>query len=103
MNTNNDASSTNSEICGVLRCAEGYRLSVHTSIYSIEAIKKASYKFADRASVIINPEAAESVSVIFNFVGASAQSNPDVIISEFCNELLDQDLREIVKRETEPL
>lgn len=82
----------------------GYSLSLDTTIYSIEAIKKAAYKFADQASVIINPGPTNSaISLVFNFVGKKSSSGPEQVISDFCNELLDQDLREIVKRETGPL
>jgi len=81
----------------------GYSLSLSTSIYSVEAVKKTAYKFADRTSVIINPEAESAVSIVFNFIGKHAESNPEQVISDFCNELLDQDLRERIKKETEPL
>ena len=88
---------------GILRGPDGYSLSVNTSIYSLEAIKKAAYKFADRASVVINPLSESTVSIVFNFLGRNAEGNPDQVVSDFCNELLDQDLRERIKRETEPL
>jgi His-Xaa-Ser system protein HxsD len=85
------------------RLLEGHSLLLSTSIYSLEAIKKAAYKFADKASVIINPAPESSVSIVFNFAGKQAEIDPDQVISDFCNELLDQDLRERIKKETEPL
>ena len=88
---------------GISHDSNGYSLSLDTSIYSIEAIKKAAYKFADRASVIINPASASTVSIVFNFIGKHAESDPNQVISDFCNELLDQDLRERIKKETEPV
>ena len=88
---------------GVVLEAEGHRLSLHTSIYSIEAIKKAAYKFADRTSVIISPGSESTATVTFNFVGKHSQSAPEQVIADFCNELLDQDLREMIKREAGPL
>lgn len=88
---------------GVVLEAEIHRLSINTSIYSIEAVKKAAYKFADRTSVIISPSSESTVTVAFNFVGNHSQSCPEQVISDFCNELLDQDLREIIKREAGPL
>jgi His-Xaa-Ser system protein HxsD len=88
---------------GVSRLPDGFSLSLNTSIYSIEAIKKAAYKFADRASIIINPGPDSAISLVFNFVGRNSNGDPERVISEFCNELLDQDLREIIKRETGPL
>ena len=80
--------------------SEDHTLSLDTSIYSLEAIKKTAYKFADRASIIINPDADSKISLVFNFVGQNAKGDPKQIISDFCNELLDQDLREIVKKDT---
>ena len=85
---------------GISITTEGHSLLLDTSIYSLEAIKKTAYKFADRTSIIINPHSDSSVAVVFNFVGQNAKNNPEQIISDFCNELLDQDLREIVKKET---
>jgi His-Xaa-Ser system protein HxsD len=80
--------------------SEAHILVVDTSIYSLEAIKKAAYKFADRASIIINNDSNAKVSVAFNFVGPHAKNDPEHVISDFRNELLDQDLREIIKKET---
>ena len=88
---------------GISRDPSGYVLSLDTSIYSMEAIKKAAYRFADRTSVIINPGRDSTLSVIFNFVGKHDKNNPEQVISDFCNELLDQDLREIIRREAGPL
>jgi His-Xaa-Ser system protein HxsD len=85
---------------GISITTEGHSLLLDTSIYSLEAIKKTAYKFADRTSIIISPGSDSSVCVVFNFVGQNAKNNPEQIISDFCNELLDQDLREIVKKET---
>ena len=88
---------------GVTVIPDGYSLRIDTTIYSLEAIKKAAYKFADRASVVINGNSDSSVSVVFNFAGQTAKSDPEQVIADFCNELLDQDLREIVKKETSAL
>lgn len=43
------------------------------------------------------------IKVVFNFVGKHSSTNAEQVLSDFCNELLDQDLREIVKREAGPL
>lgn len=88
---------------GISRNGDDFCLAVSTSIYSLDAIKKAAYRFADKASVIVQPQAAENVSIIFNFAGARSAGDPEQVISDFCNELLDQDLREIIKRETTPV
>jgi|ERR1017187_1666256 His-Xaa-Ser system protein HxsD len=82
---------------------EGYSLSLSTSVYSVEAVKKSAYKFADRTSIIINPGPDSTISLVFNFAGKYANRDPKQVIADFCNELLDQDLRERIKKEAEPL
>jgi His-Xaa-Ser system protein HxsD len=88
---------------GVTREGDRFVLSVDTRIYSLEAVKKTAYKFAAVTSVILEPKTDNVISVFFNFVGAHAKNDPERIIADFCNELLDQDLREIIKRETTPV
>jgi|ERR1017187_6442602 His-Xaa-Ser system protein HxsD len=88
---------------GISQVPDGYSLSLSTSIYSVEAVKKAAYKFAGRTSIIINPGPDATISLVFNFAGMNANNDPKQVIADFCNELLDQDLRERIKKETEPL
>ena len=80
-----------------------YNLTINTRVYGLEAIKKTAYKFADRAAIVINPAVGDAVSISFTFVGRHAASDPDQVIADFGNELLDQDLREIIKRESTPI
>src|SRR5204862_2896982 len=86
-----------------IRKSDGYTAAIDTRIYSLEAIKKAAYRLAERASVIINPGADTEVLVVFNFTSHQAKNCAESVLAEFCNELLDQDLREIIKRETTPV
>src|SRR5882724_9697456 len=85
---------------GLSRQAEGHTLAVDTRVYSLEAVKKTAYRFADRTSIAIRPGAGTELTIIFNFVGSQAENDPDKTVADFSTELLDQDLREIVKRET---
>ena len=78
-------------------------LVLDTAIYSLEAIKKVAYRFADRASVLITPCAGSTVAVRFTFAGSAEKNEPKLVMADFCNELLDQDLREIIKTETQAL
>jgi len=78
-------------------------LSIDTRVYSLDAIKKAAYKFAVVASVILQPKDDHTINIVFNFEGVQKKSDPNRVIADFCNELLDQDLREIIKRETTPV
>ena len=77
----------------------GRTLVISTQIYSLEAIKKSAYKFADRTSVNISPGKEHEVLLTFNFRGQDQEQ----VIADFYNELLDQDLRESIRKETEPL
>ncbi|HZS57146.1 MAG TPA: His-Xaa-Ser system protein HxsD [Bryobacteraceae bacterium] len=88
---------------GVVRDGDKFVLSVDTRVYSLEAVKKTAYKFAAATSIILQPRKDEIVRVLFNFAGVHGRSDPEGVISDFCNELLDQDLREIIKRETAPI
>lgn len=85
---------------GVSREPEGFTLAIDLKIYSLEAIKKTAYRFAEHAAILIQPRIGSEVAVVFQFQNAADR---DRIVAAFCTELLDQDLREIVKRETAPI
>lgn len=76
------------------------KLLLDAGVYSLEAIKKTAYKFADRASILLKQEDSSTVSATFSFKEGADKTQ---ILADFQNELLDQDLREIVKKETAPL
>jgi len=88
---------------GITRDPQGFSLLLDTSVYSVDAIKRAAYKFADRTSVIISSASGTSVKLAFSFLGQHARNDPEQVVADFCNELLDQDLREIIQRETRPV
>jgi His-Xaa-Ser system protein HxsD len=75
------------------------------STYSLTALKKAAYKFTDRASVLIcnqdNQPEASTVEVRFSFSSEKTGDFKQKAIHDFCNEVLDQDLRETIAAETE--
>lgn len=75
-------------------------LKINLNIYSLEAVKKTAYKFAGRAAIRIEQDGGNSVQVVFSFPESLQTSSPDKVIADFSTELLDQDLREIVKKET---
>ena len=70
------------------------------AVYSLQAIKKAAYRFIDKFSVNIRDEDENYVVDLFY----SKEFSPDVknfLLSDFSKEILDQDLRESIKAETE--
>ncbi|MGA1979009.1 MAG: His-Xaa-Ser system protein HxsD [Sedimentisphaerales bacterium] len=64
---------------------------VSTELYQKEAILMAAHKFIDRCYVDINPSSEKCVSVSLH--PKDKNLTPDDIALEFCNELLDQQVR----------
>jgi len=70
------------------------------AVYSLQAIKKAAYRFIDKFSVNIRDEDENYlVDLIFSKKVSSDVKN--FLLSDFSKEILDQDLRESIKAETE--
>jgi len=70
------------------------------SIFSATALKKASYRFMDRLSASIHDEVG-SYRVKIEFAEKLSEESASYLLREFEKEVLDQDLREHIKRETE--
>lgn len=71
------------------------------STYSLNAIKKACYKFSPEFSVKLEKMDDEKIQVAFGFKPTADNDMRADLIRQFHSELLDQDLREIVFKETE--
>ena len=67
-------------------------------VYSMLAIKKAAYRMGDRCSFAISIADGEVTAVL---TPRGVNDNLALLEAEFRNAVLDQDLREIVARETE--
>lgn len=76
---------------------------VDLSLYSLDSIKKACYKFTAKCSISLEKYSLDKLRVIFSFQPDTPNDLKDRIINDFNNELLDQNLREIVAKETEPV
>ncbi|TAM58077.1 His-Xaa-Ser system protein HxsD [bacterium] len=74
-------------------------LRVPIQVYGLETVKKAAYKFTDRASFSFVVDRDEIVCHVVLKPGRAA-SEADEFRRAFDNELLDQDLRRIVSEET---
>jgi His-Xaa-Ser system protein HxsD len=68
------------------------------AVYRLSAIKKAAYRFGGRCHVQIT--AADGVGVQVTLIPKQPTENHDSLRGEFCNEVLDQELREVVTEET---
>jgi His-Xaa-Ser system protein HxsD len=67
------------------------------TVYRLNAIKKAAYKFGGHFHVLI--EQHDHV-VEVRLKPKESCNSPDAFVGEFCNEVLDQELRETVADET---
>lgn len=71
------------------------------AIYSLEAIKKTCYQFSSELAATINKLDDGKVKVDFLFDDSVNDQMRQELVRQFHNYLLDQDLREIVFKETE--
>ncbi len=76
-------------------------LIIDLNLYSLAAIKKSCYKFTDRCSVFLKEGQNNELQLVFDFPKGTNKSAIQETLYAFCNELLDQDLRETIATETE--
>lgn len=77
------------------------QIQLDASVYSLEAIEKAAYRFIDRFAAVISIEGNYVVlNLSFDSNYASMSEN---ILADFKKELLDQNLRLKIKKETEAI
>jgi len=70
-------------------------------IYKISAIKKAAYKFASDCSVLLKQLSVDQLEAHLSFSDNTDACAKKIIARAFCNEVIDQDLREQIAQETE--
>jgi His-Xaa-Ser system protein HxsD len=73
-----------------------------SAIYSLDAVKKAAYRLSDRLICEIASDGAETVCSLRPRSDASA-GELQRLVDSFKLEILDQDLRQSIAAETEPL
>lgn len=69
-------------------------------VYSLIAVKKAAYKYMDSAFANISI-GGNNICCLLNFPSSSSDESCSKLVEEFKKEVLDQDLREKIKVETE--
>lgn len=72
---------------------------VDLSVFSLEAIKRAAYRFTDRFAANIQVDGG-TASCTLTFDAQPSDEIADRAVSEFQKELLDQDLRARIREET---
>jgi His-Xaa-Ser system protein HxsD len=78
------------------------QLIINKSIYSLVTIKKAAYRFIKVFSISFS-ESSDSYICDMSFPDKYNEEHVDFYIDDFNKEILDQDLRERIKKETEPV
>lgn len=78
---------------------DGASLEFDSSVYRLSAVKKAAYRFGDRCFVQITSPGGANIQVTLR--ARDPAGGVEALVGEFCNEVLDQELREVVAEETE--
>lgn len=79
------------------------RIKFDTRIYSTLAVKKAAYKFAAHFASMFSMLDEHFFTAELKFAVDLPQCDQEELIQAFLNEVLDQDLRERIARETEAI
>jgi His-Xaa-Ser system protein HxsD len=95
-------------VIGLLKMEDGetkdkpVSISFDSRVFSLVAVKKAAYKYMGSFSADINIKDNEVICVL-NFTSPRTDESCARLIDDFKKEILDQDLRETLKSETEPV
>lgn len=71
-------------------------------VFSVVAVKKAAYKYIDSFSADITSN-GNGIRCLLNFTSPKSDESCTRLVDDFKKEVLDQDLREHLKVETEPI
>ena len=71
-----------------------------TNVYKLDVLKKAAYRFTDKFSVNFRLDSSQVICEL-NFPDKKSKEYIELTINDFKSEVLDQDLREKVSKETE--
>ncbi len=80
--------------------SRGHQVRFSSHVYQLETIKRAAYRFTGRVAFDFVPENEDIVCHITMPSLDGNQEEIETIISEFKNEVLDQDLRRTIADET---
>src|ERR1700723_3115331 len=80
-----------------------YRVSFDAQLYSQMAVKKAVYKFAANFAAVLRLAKKSDIHVYVDFPAATPESEQSAMLGAFLNEVIDQDLRERIAKDTESI
>jgi His-Xaa-Ser system protein HxsD len=78
-------------------------LKVDLSVFAMEAVLRAAYKFTDRCHLFVERPINEGKQAVVTFRPKGEAAAVDMIVGDFANELIDQQLREHLAREAGPI
>mgnify|MGYP001558473760 CR=1 FL=1 len=78
-------------------------LTLDTRVYRLVAMKKAAYRMASRCTAVFREVDANLVSASFSFPPGTSEASATEAVRLFQQELLDEDLRETLREQTDPL
>jgi His-Xaa-Ser system protein HxsD len=84
---------------GQERCA----LEIDTTVYELSAIFRACYLFTDRCYLFLARCDEDPRWLVIALSSKSSEGDLSAAAGDFCNELVDQQLRETLTKETKPL
>jgi His-Xaa-Ser system protein HxsD len=73
-----------------------------TQAFALDSIKKAAYRFSDVMSVDFVPQRDE-IKCTLHFIAGRTEEDILRFVAEFKTEVLDQDLRATIAKETAPI
>lgn len=76
---------------------------IDLKVYGLTAIKKAAYRLANRCTVVFGEVEGDAVSLSFQFGAGTNDAAATEAVRLFHQELLDEDLRERIHRDTDAL
>jgi His-Xaa-Ser system protein HxsD len=71
--------------------------------YSLTALKKAAYRFADRCTIIFGDRVSDRVQLQFATAGTTPNEALPEVVQGFFREALDYEIREKITAETAPV
>ncbi len=78
-----------------------HTVTLDKSVYPLEAVEKAAYRFIDRLTIVISQSESQIMCDVSDLTGN--HTSVETVIADFKRELLDQKLRHQIKQETEPV
>ncbi len=87
---------------GVLPTKVTTTVAFDAAVFGVETIKKAAYRFLTTFSIDIRQHNGEW-ECLLSFADGTSPSGVDKAVRDFKAEILDQDLRAMIGRETEPV